>query len=245
MEPCAFASFASNVDLRPLSVKSTELFQAYERVWRAFSEVDETADGRHDTSHWRAHTEPFAACVVRVNAGELRPGFGLLRRELEQLHGVRQHPDHFLHIMLQELGFVVDDPRERDEISSGRLEEFAQAAIEPASQTSPFRVTIGGVNAFQDAIFLEVGSGEGLVQLHARLFELAAIPGIPDFSYVPHATIAHFDGTASHAGVTEALTPWRRETMGELLIHEIEVVLIDPSQPYPELESFAVIPLKS
>ncbi len=140
---------------------------------------------------------------------------------------------------------MVDDPRARDEISSARLEEFAQAAIEPASSTSPFTVTMGGLNAFQDAIFLEVGGGESLAQLHARLFELAAVPGIHDFTYIPHATIAHFDGTASHAAALAMIAPWRRQKLGELVIDEIEVVLIDPGQPYPELESFAVIPLKS
>lgn len=226
-------------------MKSADLIQAYDRVWSAFSEGTETADGRHDTQRWRAHADPFAACIVRVNAGDLGPGFGLLRRDLTHLHGVRQHPDHFMHIMLQELGFVVDDPYARDEISSGRLEEFAQAAIEPASSTSTFKVTMGGVNAFQDAIFLEVGSGAGLTLLHERLFELAAVPGVPDFTYVPHSTIAHFDGTASHAAALKAIAPWRREKLGEFVIDEIEVVLIDTGQPYPVLESFAVIPLKS
>lgn len=215
----------------------------YERVWQAFQRTQSTADGRHDTPYWRAHSDPYAACIVRVPAESLHPNLTLLRRQLAGLQGVRLHPDHFLHIMLQELGFVVATPRQPDEISETRLEEFAQSIVEPISSMRAWSVTLGGVNSFQDAVFLDVRGGGPLSRLHERLFDLAALPTLPSYSYLPHCTIAHYDGTTPHEEAQALLAPWRNEVIGEFQIAEVEIVTLDPNEPYPELTTYAVIPL--
>lgn len=215
----------------------------YERVWHAFQRSQSTADGRHDTPYWRAHSNPYAACIVRVPAEALQPNLAPLRRQLAGLQGVRLHPDHFLHIMLQELGFVVETPRQPDEISATRLEEFAQSIVEPISSTRAWSVTLGGANSFQDAVFLDVRGGGPLTRLHERLFDLAALPTVPSYSYLPHCTIAHYDGMTPHAEAQAVLAPWRNEVIGEFPIGEVEIVMLDPQEPYPELTTYAVIPL--
>ncbi len=215
---------------------------AYERVWEAFQRSDSTADGRHDTPYWRSHSGPYAACVVRVSAEDLQPGLAVLRRQLSELQGVRLHPDHFLHIMLQELGFVVATPQQPDEISETRLEEFAQSIVEAISSTRSLPVTLGGVNSFQDAVFLDIRGGSPLARLHERLFDLAALSTMPSYSYLPHCTIAHYDGTTPHDEALSLLTPWRTELIGQFVITEAEIVTLDPQDPYPELNSYAVIP---
>ena len=213
------------------------------QVWDGFRRAEGTADGRHDTPYWRAHAGPYAACVVRVPAGYLQPGLGDLREQLERLNGVRLHPDHFLHITLQELGFVLDQPSRPDELTPARLEEFAQAAVGAVATLAPVTISLGGVNSFEDAVFLEVHPSTPLARMHERLFDLAAIPRAPTFPYLPHCTIAHYDGNIRVPEAISALEPWRGAICGELEITEVEIVTIDPSQPYPELESYAVIPL--
>ncbi len=214
----------------------------YERVWEAFQRSQSTADGRHDTPYWRAHSDPYAACVVRVPAEALQPSLTVLRRHLAGLPGIRLHPDHFLHIMLQELGFVVEFPRQPDEISATRLEEFAQSIVETISGTRPWPVSLGGVNSFNDAVFLDVRGGGPLSRLHERLFDLAALPTLPSYSYLPHCTIAHYDGTTPHQEAVALLAPWRNKLIGTLNIAEVEIVTLDPREPYPELTTYAVIP---
>ena len=214
----------------------------YERVWEAFQRSQSTLDGRHDTPYWRAHSDPYAACVIRVAAEDLQPNLTVLRRQLAELTGVRLHPDHFLHIMLQELGFVVESPRQPDEISATRLEEFAQSIVEPISSTRAWPVTLGGVNSFQDAVFLDVRGGGPLSRLHERLFDLAALTTLPSYSYLPHCTIAHYDGTTPHEEAVALLAPWRNEQIGKFTIAEVEIVTLDPNEPYPELTTYAVIP---
>jgi RNA 2',3'-cyclic 3'-phosphodiesterase len=215
---------------------------AYERVWDAFQRSHSTADGRHDTPHWRAHSGPYAACVVRVPAEALQPNLTDLRRELADLQGVRLHPDHFLHIMLQELGFVVATPRQPDEISEARLEEFAQSIVDPIASMRALPVTLGGVNTFQDAVFLEVRRGDPLSRLHERLFDLAAMATLPSYSYLPHCTIAHYDGTTPHDEALSLIARWRKGVLGAFAITEAEIVTLEPKEPYPELTTYAVIP---
>jgi RNA 2',3'-cyclic 3'-phosphodiesterase len=214
----------------------------YERVWDAFRRSESTADGRHDTPYWRAQGGPYAACVARVPAEALQPKLTELRARLAGLPGVRLHPDHFLHIMLQELGFVVEAPRKHDEISPTRLEEFAQSIVEPISSMRPLSVKLGGVNSFQDAVFLDVQGGGPLSRLHERFFDLAALRTLPSYSYLPHCTIAHYDGTTPHGEAEALIAPWRHVVVGEFAIAEAEIVMLNSNEAYPELASYAVIP---
>ena len=214
----------------------------YRRVWAAFERSETTADGRHDTPQWQAHAGPFAACVVRVPAEAVQPGLDSVRRDLASLGGIRFHPDHFLHIMVQELGFVVDIPGRPDEISAMRLEEFAQAATNPISELRPFPIVLGGANSFQDAVFLDVRGGDALMRVHTRLFDLAAVPRAADVAYLPHCTIAHYEGTLLTRDAVAAIAPWRERIFGGLTVTEVEIVTLDASEPYPVMESYAVIP---
>ncbi len=221
------------------------LAEPYARVWDAFQSAGSTADGRHDTAEWRAHEGLYAACIIRVDATALQPGLAQLRGELAQLDGVRLHPEHFFHIMLQELGFVSEEPRRSDEITPARLEEFAQSAIEPISNQSPFTLSLGGANAFQDAIFLEVSGGQKLSRMHERLFELAAILRVPEYPFLPHCTIAHFAGEIPTSVPADLLRSWRAVRFGEIPVTEIEIVTLSPREAYPELVPYAVLPLRS
>jgi 2'-5' RNA ligase len=166
-----------------------------------------------------------------------------LRDSVSGLSGVRLHPDHFLHVTLQELGFVVDAPTDVDEISATRLEEFALATADAVTGMSPFTVAFRGANSFRDAIFLEPAASR-LTELHERLFALAALPTEPDFSYLPHCTIAHYDGTTPTRAAEQRIAPWRERTFGVLDVIEIEIVTLDPRETYPSLNSYAVIPLE-
>ena len=220
------------------------MLDPFERVWQTFAEAESTADGRHDTPYWRAHGGPYAVCVIREPADHLLK-LDALRRELSGLEGVRLHPDRFLHVTLQELGFVVEEPTRRDELNPARLEEFAQAAASAVAGLPPFRIEVGGVNSFQDAVFLEVHPSDRPHIIHERLFDLAAIPHMPAYAYLPHCTIAHYDGTVPVRDALTQLAPWRDAICGDLEVSEIEIVTIETSVPYPDLESYAVIPLGS
>jgi len=222
---------------------SEEQDEAFRRIWQTFRTFDSLADGRHDTAVWRSHEGLYALCLIRVPAAAIQPQLDACRARLADLPFVRVHPDGFLHVTLQELGFVCNVPRLSDEITPERLEEFTAAAAAAAGEKPAFEVALGGINSFQDAIFLDVHDNGHCSRLHARLFELASIARAPRYTYLPHSTIAHYTQPAPTMGLAAALAPWRDVAFGSLLVKEIEVATLRVDEPYPPLETFAVIPL--
>jgi 2'-5' RNA ligase len=216
---------------------------AYRQVWQAFRALPATADGRHDTDDWRSRAGPFALALIRVPASALQPALDRLRGAIAGFPFVRVHPDGFHHVTLQELGFLVDRPGRPDEIGSGRLEEFAEAAAAVVAERPPFALRFGGANSFQDAAFLEVHDDGALTPLHARLLELAAIPRAPRFAYLPHLTVAHYAAAAPGHDIEAALSRWRTTPFGSLEVSAVEIALLRNDEPYPPLEPWAVLPL--
>jgi 2'-5' RNA ligase len=185
----------------------------------------------------------FAVCAIRVPADMLQPALDELRAALAQYPFVRIHPDGFLHIMLQELGFVCNKPERRDEMSPGRLDEFVASVTPALADATSFDVHIGGANAFQDAVFLDVHDRGYCARLHARLREIAAVPSVPRLAYLPHTTIAHFTEQAPIGNVPATLARWRDREFGAFHVDKIEVLTLKLDEPYPPLEAFAVLPL--
>lgn len=217
---------------------------AYRRVWDHFQQLATVSDGRHDTPEWRSHQGDYAVCVLRVDAEALQPALDQLRDALCMFSGVRCHPDAFLHITLQELGFVCPAPTARDEISPDRLEEIATTAAGPLSRRRVFDIDVGGINSFQDAVFLDIHDGGNCARLHARLLDLVAQPRPSPFPFLPHVTIAHYMEGAPAKGIVETLTPWRDIHFGTVRATQVEIVTLRVDRPYPELEPYAVIPLR-
>jgi len=217
--------------------------EAFRRVWQAFRTSDHVEDGRQDTEAWGSHAGPFCMVTVRVPAALLSPELAKVREAMAQFPFIRVHPDGFLHITIQELGFLTDTPSAADEVSPVRLEEFAHAASHATAERSPFTVSLGGVNSFQDAVFLEVHDGGALQRLHARLFELAAIPRAPRYAYLPHSTIGHYTADAPSAHLAATLSPWRLTVFGQFPVDQVEIVTLRTDEPSPPLETYAILPL--
>ena len=223
---------------------AAEQENAFRRIWQTFRAVHMVTDGRHDTDDWRGHDGVYAICVARVPGTVLQPELGNLRTALAGYSFVRLHPDPFLHISLQELGFVCDRPSRQDEISPTRLDEFVSMAADAVADQAAFDVSLGGVNSFLDATFLDVHDGGRCAPIHSRLFELAAIPRAPDFPFIPHATVAHYTGEAPSLHLADSLGPWRNVAFGTFRVEHVEVVTMRLDEPYPPLEPYATLPLR-
>lgn len=216
---------------------------AYKRIWSAFGYYPEVADGRHDTPDWHDAPGAFAICLIRVPARMLQPSLDELRSGLSAFPFVRLHPDHFLHITLQELGFLTETPKQPDEVSPGRLHEFVTGATAALADAIPFDLRLGGANSFQDATFLDVHDRGQCSRMHARLRELAAVPTQPKYAYIPHCTVAHYTRNVAAPGLGETIAQWRDRRFGSFTVFGLEVVSLDLSEPYPCLTTIAEIPL--
>src|SRR5215216_4206683 len=217
---------------------------AYKRIWSAFGYYPEIADGRHDTPDWQQAPGRFAICLIRVPARLLQPSLDELRSEMSRFPFARSHPDHFLHMTLQEIGFITDTPTNADEISTARFEEIMTGATASLADAIPFDIRLGGANSFQDAIFLDVHDRGQCSRMHTRLRELAAVPSHPRFAYIPHCTVAHYTAEMpAPEDLTETIGRLRDRRFGSFTVYEVEVVTLDIDTPYPELQTLSFIPL--
>lgn len=221
----------------------SEQEEAFPKVWESFAEFDLLADGRHDTPEWRSHHGVFAMCLIRVPARALQPELARLQAELAALPAVRVHPGHFLHISLQELGFVTHDPQQADEITPAALEEFVTMAAAPVGERPPFPVTLGGASSFRDAPILEVHDDGECGRLHQRLFEISANLRSPGFPYLPHVTLGHYTEPVGPEQALALLSAWRNTEFGTFQVTEVEIATLVTDEPYPEFQPFAVFPL--
>lgn len=217
--------------------------EAYRRVWQTFRTFSAVADGRHDTPDWRAHDGVYALCGIRVPAASLQPALDQCRRALAPFPFARIHPDHFLHLTLQELGFVTVASDRSDEITPARLDELAALAAAATAPLPPFELRLGGVNSFQDAAFLDVHDRGLCAHMHHRLNDIAAVPKASRFAYLPHSTIAHYTGESPIDDLPAALAPWRDTIFGAVPVRRIEILTFRLDEPYPPPRPYAVIPL--
>lgn len=207
----------------------------YRHVWQAFTRYPTLADGRHDDANWRAHNGRFACCLVRVPADTLKPAVDDLRHALGQGERARLHPDHFLHIMVQEIGFVCRNPTSADELSFERFDELSTALSTALNDMESFDVQVKGTNSFEDAAFLEVHDGGHCNALHRKLREVAAVPMIPRYAYLPHLTIAHYLGDFDSLETVRALQRFREVEFGSFRVTEVEIATLRVDIDYPPI----------
>lgn len=208
---------------------------AYRRLWHAFTRYPTLADGRHDDEAWRGHDGRFAGCLIRVPASQLQPELDRLRSALDRPSEIRLNPDHFLHIMIQEIGFVCRTASKPDELTIERFDELSSNLTSALDDIAAFDVTVGAANSFEDAAFLEVHDHGGCEAIHRRLREVAAVPLIPRYAFLPHVTIAHYLGSFDSLPVVKALQPFRDVEFGTFRVSEVEIVTMRVDIDYPPL----------
>ncbi len=182
-------------------------------------------------------------CCVRVPIGAMSPAFDDLRAALTQFPFVRLHPDTFLHIPLQEIGYLVKDPERRDELSETQLEEFIGLAARPLLDFPVFPIELGPVNSFADAAFLDVNDNGWLSRIHRRLMDFSTVPPSTRYPYVPHMTIAHYDRVAPIGNLPAVLAEWRDQMLGSFEARQVDVVLLDTRETFPPFELAHSFPL--
>lgn len=169
---------------------------------------------------------------------------GPLRDALRNLPFVSLHPDHFMHITLFPLGFLVPNPEDKRELSPEKLTEVETKARSSLKDFPAFEIEFANLNAFPGAAFVEVYDEGMLGELRGRICEGCGIEA-PDGT--PHLTLAYFqapDGTAMPSGFTSSLEQFRDWPVGKAAVNHIDLTLLDLRAGYPEPSKVARIPLR-
>ena len=216
----------------------------YEEVWRRFVSGRRLEFGGHMDPGWSEGHALSVSLMIPVEASRYREGLEPLRDALRPFPFVSLHPDHFMHITLLLLGFLVEEPQQEDEISREGLKEIEACARRALSGFPAFTVRLANLNAFPSAAFVEVHD-DGMLD---RLREvLCASCGLERPSGPPHLTLAYFqapDGTPAPEGLISAIARYREWDVGRLGVESVEATVLDLRLDYPEPGTLAQMPLK-
>jgi RNA 2',3'-cyclic 3'-phosphodiesterase len=213
-------------------------------VWERFVRGRRLEFGGHTDPGWRVGHALSASLMIPVDASRLRERLEPLRDALRPFPFVSLHPDHFMHITVLLLGFLVEEPEAEDELSRERLEEIAGRARGSLTDFPAFAIRLANLNAFPGAAFVEVYDG-GMID--ALRDALSRSCGLKKPSGPPHLTLAYFqapDGTPVPEDLVSAIARYRNWLVGEFEVESVEITLLDLRSDYPEPEMFAEIPLK-
>jgi RNA 2',3'-cyclic 3'-phosphodiesterase len=216
----------------------------YAEVWERFVRERRLEFGGHMDPGWREEHALSASFMIPVEASRFRERLEPLRDALRPFPFVSLHPDHFMHITLLLLGFLVEEPEEEDEVSRERLWEIEGDARRAMSGFPAFTVRLANLNAFPGAAFVEVHSGGMLDRLRDALCWSC---GLEKPSGPPHLTLAYFhapDGASAPEELVNAISRHRDWTVGELAVESVKMTVLDLRLDYPEPETLAEIPLK-
>jgi len=217
--------------------------EKYESVWERFARERRLEFGGHKDPAWQEGHRYSASLVVSGEAWRFHGRLEPLREALRTFPFVSLHPDHFMHITLVLLGFLVDDPEDGDEISRERLREIEGRARGALSDFPAFTVGLANLNAFPGAAFIEAHAEGMLDELRAAI---SVGCGLKKPSGPQHLTLAYFqapDGTEAPEKLVSAIARYRDWPIGEITVDNVEMTLLDLRSDYPKPETLARIAL--
>lgn len=216
----------------------------YAEVWERFTARRRLEFGGYMDPGWQNGHNLSASLMVPVDASRFHERLEPLRTSLGRQPFVSLHPDHFMHITLLILGFVVPEPEGEGEISRTGLREIEQNARVGLSGFRAFPVELANLNAFPGAAFIEVHDDGMLQRLQDALCDVC---GLKRPEGPPHLTVAYFqapDGTPAPEGLISTIERYREWPIGVIPVDAVELTLLDLSSYYPVPERMARIDLR-
>jgi 2'-5' RNA ligase len=215
----------------------------YAEVWARFVRERRLEFGGHLDPHWGEGHTLSVSLMIPVEASRFRGRLEPLRDAVRPFPFVSLLPDHFMHVTLVLLGFLVDEPEEEGEVSRERLREIETSARRALSGFPAFTIRLANLNAFPGAAFVEVHDGEELEVLREVLCESC---GLKKPSGPPHLTLAYFqipDGTPAPGELISAIERYRDWEVGRVAVESVEMTVLDLRLDFPEPEILAETPL--
>ena len=215
----------------------------YDLAWARFVRERRLEFGGHMDPNWQGGHTLSASLMVTAQASRFHERLEPLREALRPFPFVSLHPDHFMHITLILLGFLVDKPEGENEVSRERLRDIEDRARIALSDFPAFPVTLANLNAFPGATFIEAHDGGMLDRLRDALCTSCGLKNPPG---PPHLTLAYFeapDGTVAPEELISTIARYRDWPIGEIVVENLEMTLLDLRLEYPEPETLARIPL--
>ena len=218
--------------------------EGYAEIWERFKRERRLEFGGHMDPEWQEGHAVSASFVAPIEAPHLQEGLKPLRDTLRPFPFVSLHPDHFMHLTLLPLGFLVPKPKDENELSRERLEELGERAREALVGFPAFEMDLANLNVFPGAAFVEPRDGGMLEKLRDTVSERCGLEKPTGPLHLTLAYLQEADGTLAPDEFVAAIERYRDWPVGKVSVERVEITLLTlGSSPYPELETFARIPL--
>ena len=229
---------------------TVETSTSFEDAWRRFLAADSVQVGQGIEDEWVQGRAQFLTFMVRVLDRHVRDAIAASVEKLRGIPSLDLYPDHYWHITVKMVGFQVVKRTRPDEVLRQEVGPILYAAERALAGQPPFDVEIGPVNAFPEAVFLEVHDGGRLKTLHQRL--LNALSHYPRFphegeAYLPHVTLARYASQERLAELKERLAALRPEKLRTLPVRRVEFVKVWLTSDYPErdiIQPIVLLPVR-
>ena len=219
--------------------------EGYAEIWERFKRERRLEFGGHTDPEWQEGHTVSASFVAPIEAPHLREGLRPLRDTLRSFPFVSLHPDHFMHLTLLPLGFLVPKPEDENELSRERLEELGERAREALVGFPAFELDLANLNVFPGAAFVEARDGGMLEKLRDVVCRQCGLEKPTGALHLTLAYLQEADGALAPDEFVAAIERYRNWPVGKISVERVEITLLTlGSSPYPELETFARIPLK-
>ena len=219
--------------------------EGYAEIWERFKRERRLEFGGHTDPEWQEGHAVSASFVAPIEAPQLREGLRPLRDTLRSFPFVSLHPDHFMHLTLLPLGFLVPKPEDENELSRERLEELGERAREALVGFPAFELDLANLNVFPGAAFVEARDGGMLEKLRDVVCRQCGLEKPTGALHLTLAYLQEADGALAPDEFVAAIERYRNWPVGKISVERVEITLLTlGSSPYPELETFARIPLK-
>ncbi|MGH3090359.1 MAG: 2'-5' RNA ligase family protein [Rubrobacteraceae bacterium] len=210
--------------------------EEFERIWEKFSSERRLEFGGHKDPNWRGRYEISAAFVAAVDPERFAERLKPLRDALRPFPFVSPHPDHFMHITLNLIGFLGEGPSREGEVSEDGLIEIGAKARGALAGFEAFPVKLANLNAFPGAAFIEAHD-DGEIEDLKDVLESSC--GLKRTAGPPHLTLAYFhvpDGTEAPPALISTIERHRNWPVGEIEVREVRLSLLNlrTDQPAPE-----------
>lgn len=221
----------------------TEQDESYRRIWSHLRQVENVADGRHDTDDYLSRRGDLIIVCARVPEDCIAPALEELRETLSRHDFVRLVPSSMYHITVQELGYLSSRPNGRDEITDQWLEEYLEQCQVSLKDFRPFDVRIGGANSYTDAAFLDIHDNGWFSRIQDVLVDFVSQPPRTRYPYLPELIIAQYIKAAPVGTLVHDLTRFRDRDFGKFRVEQIDVLRIPTTSGFGKPEIVQSYPL--
>lgn len=207
--------------------------EAFRNIWQELRQHERVTAGTRIGNPGSDRADASIVCAIRVPpTAEMANALAPMRRALAQLPFVAMLPVRSLHIVIQEMGFLVESPTRQDETSLALIDEFKQHAALPISDFPAFNIEIGGFNSFLDAPFLDVHDDGWCFRIHHRLRDFVLLPIEDDFAYLPHVLLGCYTRSNEMGRLPALMAPWRDRRFGSFVAETVDLLRISTADPF-------------